>query len=343
MHALKFVVFNLLMTMSCATFAAAPDTRIDLTVNTNGQAAAGIPVVLELANRGKVSAGATDTQGNVSLPLDLANMGKVQMDVAVEECPNGEKAVVIIGPNGEQKTECKRRKIGVLWWGGSQHATIDLSTGSLHVAQTETANASSLGNTAAVVVQGAYVELGLGMANYGNLEDLCNGGAGNCNADDNVFATQFDVGYVYRGFDVSIGYLYNDQVKVSQTSGDSTSSSSTDVKVDAHGFYFLFGYRIPVFDEFSVIPQVGVLRSTADAEVSFTTTFTSGGQTTSQTTKLPNESDDSSDVMYGIGAAWQLTRQAAVLVNWRHAKVGGQSEGKTDSFLIGGRWSFGAR
>jgi hypothetical protein len=112
---------------------------IQVTILNNGQPIGDLELVLELANRNKVSIGATDTSGNVNVALDLANMGKVQVDVVVEEeCPDNKTHVTIL-PHGQQPDQkgCKkRRRIIVIWWKSGQHVTIDVGKGAATVTQT---------------------------------------------------------------------------------------------------------------------------------------------------------------------------------------------------------------
>ena len=91
--------------VGCAVYAQQQQVALTVTVNNNGQPASGVEVVLELANKNKVASVTTRSDGNASLavnPLDLANMGKVDVEVTVEqECPDGQTHVTVTVPGQE--------------------------------------------------------------------------------------------------------------------------------------------------------------------------------------------------------------------------------------------------
>ncbi len=139
-----------------ATPSANPQPgAIELVVQNNGQAVTGAEVALSLANQGKVPVGTTDSEGNTSIALDLANLGKAgvqsetgkdvalelanlgkaEMHVEVEECPDGKTRVWLVGPDGQlgpPGENCKRRRLaGFFLWGHSQRVVIDVGLGTV--------------------------------------------------------------------------------------------------------------------------------------------------------------------------------------------------------------------
>ena len=132
-----------------ATFAAAvaaqqQQVALTVTINNNGHPASGIEVVLELANKNKVASATTSSDGNASLavnPLDLANMGKLDVEVTVEqECPDGQTHVTVTAQGQEPDDKgCKKRKkvlAFVLIPGGGQHLTVDAGLGTAEISPT---------------------------------------------------------------------------------------------------------------------------------------------------------------------------------------------------------------
>jgi len=121
--------------LAVAVHAQQQQVALTVTVNNNGQPASGVEVVLELANKNKVASVMTGSDGSASLavnPLDLANMGKVDVEVTVEqECPDGQTHVTVTVPGQEPEDKgCKRRKkifAFVLFGGKGQRLTLDIA------------------------------------------------------------------------------------------------------------------------------------------------------------------------------------------------------------------------
>jgi hypothetical protein len=121
--------------LATAQVAAAQGDGIAFTALQDGAPAPGVSVVLEIANQGKVNLGTTDAQGQTSFALDVANLGKVQVEIVVEDCP-ADDIVHLLGPGGQlppERDECKRRRVGVFWWGKARAITVDVTRGTLTV------------------------------------------------------------------------------------------------------------------------------------------------------------------------------------------------------------------
>jgi FecR protein len=130
----------------------------------------GAAVALALANEGKIPAGTTDAQGNVSIALNLANLNKVAVEVQVDECDDGQNAVWLVGPNAQppqERSGCKRRKLsGVVIWGQTARVMVNLGTGALVVADPTGAVAESV-SSLTDVAPGALPNSGVrSMADY---------------------------------------------------------------------------------------------------------------------------------------------------------------------------------
>lgn len=100
---------------------AAAQTRsgsVPLTIQNNGAPVPGARVFLQLANRGKVAVGTTDAKGESTLALDIANLGKVRMQVHVDNCPTGSEVIIAEpGTTPDANRECSRRLAGFWTWG----------------------------------------------------------------------------------------------------------------------------------------------------------------------------------------------------------------------------------
>jgi hypothetical protein len=146
--------FLAMVVLVCLLSAAAPAQQgqagLTVTVNTHGQPMSDVQVVLVLANKNKVASATTASDGSATLnALDIANMGKVQLDVVVEQgCPDG-KTYVTVTVHDQQPDDkgCKKRKkIFVFWWTGSgyKHLIVDVD---LETAQVVPSSAGSTGPT----------------------------------------------------------------------------------------------------------------------------------------------------------------------------------------------------
>ena len=132
-HPIASVLLAIAFSVFAAVAAAAGPFAV--TLLKDGKPVSGANVSLQLADVGKTASVPTDADGRASFALDVANVGKSEVSVYVDEdCPNGETRVVLSGANGAQKSECRRRrKIGAFWWRGSGHVTIDVGLGTVVV------------------------------------------------------------------------------------------------------------------------------------------------------------------------------------------------------------------
>ncbi|RPI55816.1 MAG: hypothetical protein EHM55_06675, partial [Acidobacteria bacterium] len=126
------VIVGLLSSSGAELLRAQEPAAAQITINNNGAPAAGMQVVLNLVNKGKVPVGTVSPSGQ--LVLDLANMPKVRVEIAVEDCPdpNGGTHVLISQPGAKQEDRCRRRIIGFWLWGNGTVA-IDTGAGTVQV------------------------------------------------------------------------------------------------------------------------------------------------------------------------------------------------------------------
>jgi len=123
-----------------------------VTVNSNGQPATGGTFVLDLANAGKIahSTGTVDSNGTPSNVLDLANVGKVRVDVYVEVCQNGQHILVVnsgVVPPDDGTCHDRHRIDGAFWLTGSDTIKIDTGTGTVDVTHNGTGTSLTGGQT----------------------------------------------------------------------------------------------------------------------------------------------------------------------------------------------------
>ena len=117
-------------------------TVLTVTINSNGQPLSDVEVVLELANKNKVASATTGGDGTASLDmsaLDIANMGKVQVEVVVDQdCSDG-KTHVALTAAGQQPDDngCKKtKKVFAFTVDGSRrlHLIVDVALGTATLA-----------------------------------------------------------------------------------------------------------------------------------------------------------------------------------------------------------------
>lgn len=127
------MVWALVLTWGMALPAAQdPPTVMKVTLNISGSPLSGMELVLQLAEKGKVSAGTTN--GNGQLNLNLTHMPKVLVEVSEEECPAPEGThVLITQPGAKPDDRCTRRAIGSWMWGNGTNLVVDTGTGALRV------------------------------------------------------------------------------------------------------------------------------------------------------------------------------------------------------------------
>lgn len=137
-----FIRLGLAAVLGCVmalSAGAAPagqgDQRLDLTVQDKRAAVGDVDVVLAAANNIVKSVGRTGPQGELSFNFDdVANLGRVKVQVIVEECKDGRRRILMLGPGGVlpvKEEDCDRRRLVVLWWGQTQVVTIDFASTTL--------------------------------------------------------------------------------------------------------------------------------------------------------------------------------------------------------------------
>src|SRR4029079_2329330 len=117
------------LALPCAA-ADAPATATVLNVSSGSAPLADLEGALNDANTGKVTLGRTNAQGDLTLALSAANLGKARVQVVAEECPKHGR-VWLVGPGGQlppAPSGCKRRILGAFWW-GTPRVSIDLMGG----------------------------------------------------------------------------------------------------------------------------------------------------------------------------------------------------------------------
>ncbi|MBI1874088.1 MAG: hypothetical protein HYZ58_08840 [Acidobacteria bacterium] len=122
---------GLAWTMNVALSAAQAERSIQLRVQNKGVPAQGVEVALYAANQGKVSLGATASDGSLDFALSAANLGKVQVDVIVDECPDGSRVQLVApgGPLPPADDKCRRRRLGAFRWDRARRIVIDVTGG----------------------------------------------------------------------------------------------------------------------------------------------------------------------------------------------------------------------
>ena len=111
--------------------ADAPTGNMVLNVTSAGAPLADLEVVVNAANTGQVTLGRTDAQGDLTLALDAAKLGKARVKVVSEDCPNKDNRIWLIGPGGQlppATSGCDRNVVGAFVW-GSPRVNVDLLAG----------------------------------------------------------------------------------------------------------------------------------------------------------------------------------------------------------------------
>ena len=69
-------------------------------------------------NAGKVGDVTVAANGDATSILDLSNLGKVQLQVFVDVCRDGQvvKVMVVAGQPAAEDSNCRRRILGGAWW-----------------------------------------------------------------------------------------------------------------------------------------------------------------------------------------------------------------------------------
>jgi hypothetical protein len=93
--------------------------------------------VIDLAmNGGKVAEARIGSGGTGTSILDLANLGKQQVQVFVDRCQNGKIVrvqMVVVGNTLPEDEDCDRKPIGFFWAHRARRIVVDVGSGSLQV------------------------------------------------------------------------------------------------------------------------------------------------------------------------------------------------------------------
>jgi len=122
------------------------------------------------------------------------------------------------------------------------------------------------------------------------------------------------------GFKLFGGYSFNQYVAVEVEYLDGGSPKDEGVKVEVDGFALSVLGSIPVSDAFSLFARLGY--GTWDAKASF---------------EGDSVSEDDEDLVYGLGAAFNLTEQFQIRAEWEAIDVSG---GDFNYFGVAGVFKF---
>lgn len=148
-------------------------------------------------------------------------------------------------------------------------------------------------------------------------------GASGVSCSDSDTSWKILAGYqINRNFAAELGYIDLGEVKASGPGGTASIKSQA---------FDLVGVGIlPLGDRFSVYGKLGIYHATSDAQA--------------RTVLLnADASDDATDLTFGFGASFDITRQFALRGEWqRYTDVGGSDIGKADVdvFSVGALWRF---
>jgi hypothetical protein len=104
---------------------------------------------------------AADSQGTVEAVLDMANLGKVEVQVYVVQCEDGRNVVHLVSAGNEAPPEdqkCKRRLLGAFLFKHGTKVTIDLANGTVD------ATGGSAMRTRLLLIGGGVAAVGAGIA-----------------------------------------------------------------------------------------------------------------------------------------------------------------------------------
>lgn len=129
-------VIALLMTAAVAatTVSGQEPPVVNVKVMRGGAPAANVTIEFSIVNGGKWGAGATGTNGDLSVAMQAVNGGKpVRLQVVIYDCQADQSIVVFVeaGAATPENRECKRRVVGWFWFGRGRLVTIDLAAATL--------------------------------------------------------------------------------------------------------------------------------------------------------------------------------------------------------------------
>lgn len=174
--------------------------------------------------------------------------------------------------------------------------------------------AAAISTPAIAQDRGFYAGGHLGQA---TIDKFCDDTAGTgISCDDKDTSWKILGGYqVNRNFAVELGYIDFGKVQASVAGIGSVSAEANAFDLVAIGI-------LPVADRFSVYGKLGAYRSTTDGKVR---------------TIFGNDdlSEDTTDLTFGLGASFDITRQFSVRGEWqRYNDVGGGDIGESDIDVI---------
>jgi hypothetical protein len=160
----RFAAIALSALIAPATAFAAEAAPFGVTVLQGGAPDPSVTVTFALATVGKVNLGTTDAQGQLSFALDAVNLGKVRIEVVVDDCPaEAQDAVYLLGPDGQlpaENADCKRRRAGFFWWGKARRIVVDVGLATLTAQNGRFGKAALIGGPAAAVIGGVALASG---------------------------------------------------------------------------------------------------------------------------------------------------------------------------------------
>lgn len=133
--------------------------------------------------------------------------------------------------------------------------------------------------------------------------------------DDTDMSWKILGGYrVNKNFAAELGFIKFGEVKATGPAGT--------VSAELHAFDLVGVGVLPLADRFSVYGKLGLYHGTVDAVVRTITVN-------------ENVSDDATDLTYGFGVAFDVTRQVTLRAEWqKYNDIGGNNTGKDDIDLI---------
>lgn len=244
---------------------------LDLSILNAGKAPSAPIAVSVIEDGRKVGAGRTDSNGNASIDFDMLNLGKgtpVEVNLVTRD---GRQEVILVPP-GEASDDCEEarrdddddcRTLGVILWGQTTAARIDVSRGGSMVTGTAAAPVATTGGTASTDLWKGYSRPRFGVSatwsNFTNLEDTgcALAGVTSCEADDSGIGVKafYEFGSPWpgkRGF-LGLGGGYKTATVTQTYSSLGTNKVNLDIwSIDAYlGWRFHLGPRFelaPVFD-----------------------------------------------------------------------------------------------
>lgn len=258
--------------LSATSAAAQQQDSIRFSIyDKDGKPLADVQLVLVLANQNKVAAGSTNNSGNTNVALNIANLGKVRVQIDVEECDDGSKAV-LLSQSGTQLPEpkkgCRRRRILILIpWGGGQQVAIDFDRG--------TAEVTHVGRVAGPPGHSPFWfegDGGLGFKNFPGASGQCatftQFPGGTCDASSNSLTVDASASIHLPGVFLAGGFFrtnaFTIDAKAPLAGGVGTDSLVSNLQ--PWGLYATGGASIPLGNGISFRPQAGAARVTVNID-----------------------------------------------------------------------------